>query len=594
MEDPKKETKSRFGSKIASEMYARLKRISSESKVLKVYEVETTETEVRIKIFNSWLLTRDLRTEAVGAFERDYRDGSWYPVEPSGIFHSIPVWPIHNLRSGVASGAKKLLLDKLYAAADYHETRDRLAAQRTAESNRLVEREGMDRNAAFELALERHPDLHRLEIAKTAFANKLFGSTSTLGKKKPTKGYVGHDAVYNALKGVRAAFFRQFKDPELFRAILAMNHKSMTLGDYLYFAANREAVLKVWKERRNLVPLLPYIGRDYWGGDELFSTANWTDRAGPLVDPGFNSIAVRGLPSQNAGRGTFSPFASVKAYQWLARSRNTVVKTWARTRKDPQVAEFMAELNLPKDTAVLVIANIVDQMDGALLKIRQEEQIGEHRQRVLRTFRAYAAHWAAVRKERGYRQMIAALTYENQGTGDVFDYLVNEGFAQDLPARNATWTSILRRSDDWHRRIAERYRNMAPAAYGADQARLEDENLPREWTSLVSEQTILDCRVRPLGKYDDVVAEGGEMAHCVGSYAPQCARDGYRVYSITEPDGARATLGIWLHDGSAYFDQVQGYQNSRPSDLLQKVAHKVVALYVEAIAAERGPERKAA
>lgn len=595
MQDPDNAKKSRFGSPVASEMYARLKRISIDAKVLKVYDVENTDTEIRLTLFNSWMMTRNVETHAVGVFERDYADGNWYAVEPSGIFNSIPVWPIQNLREGVAGSAKRFILEKLYAAAKYSEVLSALSAQCSAEAQRLMQDEGMDHNGAFELAFERFPQVHKLEVAKNAFADRLFGSKFSRGKRKPQKGFVQHRSVYNALKGLRAEFFRQFRDPELFRAILSMNHKFMTLGDYLYFAVNREAVLKVWSERRNLMPMLPHIGRDYWGGDELFSTANWIDPAGPLVVPGFTAIQVNHLPSQNSGSGIFSPFPSAKAYQWLARSKNTVVKAWARNRKDPRVADLMAELNLPKETAALVIASIVDQMANALIKLDQVDfPIAEYRQRILRTFRAYSGHWAAIRKERGYRQMVSALTYENDDTGGVFDYLIHEGFAQDLPARNATWASIVRRSDEWHLQEAQRYRRLNPVAYYGDDAFERDEDLPREWSSLVPEQTILDCRVRPLGKYEEVVAEGGEMAHCVASYAWQCAKDRYRVYSITEPDGTRYTLGISLYDGTAIFDQVQGWRNSRPSELVRRVSEKVVAMYVDAMAAGAAPALEAA
>jgi hypothetical protein len=593
MEDADKETKSRFGSKVASEMYARLKKVSSEAKILKVYEVETTETEIRIKIFNSWMMTRNLETGVVGTFERDYARDTWYDVEPNGIFHAIPVWPIHNLSQGVASGAKKFILDKLYDAVGYHETHTRLAASRIAEVNRLMLTERMGLVDAEDLAAKRHPDIQKLGIARNAFADKLFGSRFTRGKRKPAKGFVGQEAVYNALKGVRGEFFRQFRDPELFRAILAMNHKFMSLGDYLYFAAHRDAVLKVWKERRNLVPLLPYISRHHWAGDELFSTAKWIDPIGPLSDPGFNHFPIRNLPSQNVGPGVFSPFETSRGYQWLTRSKSTVVKAWARGRKNNQVADMMAELNLPKDTAVLVIANIVGQMDDAIVKLERGE-VGEHRQRFITTFRAYAAHWAAVRREHGYRRMVRALTYENEGTGNVVDFLVAQGFADNLPARNATWASLVRRSHEWHQQQAALYRNRMPAAGGGYYIRAEDEDLPKEWTSLVPEQTILGCKVRPIDKYEEVAIEGGEMAHCVGSYAHLCARERYRVYSITDPDGTRSTLGMYLEDGSAYFDQVQGYGNSRPSELVKKVAHQVVGLYADAIAAQAIAEKEAA
>ncbi|MCV9963699.1 PcfJ domain-containing protein [Pararhizobium sp. BT-229] len=592
MEDLNSERKSRFGSPVASDMYARLKRLSVDMKVLKVYEVLATETEVRMVIFNSWMITRNLETGAVATFERDYSDGSWHGVEPHGIFHAIPVWPIVNLNQGIAGAAKKYILEKLYKAVNYSELRDSHVARKSQEANRLIA-SGVEWSEAHELARERFPDARRLEIARNAFADKLFGSKFSRGKRKPPKGFVAHQSVYNALKGVRAEFHRQFRDPELFRAMLAMDRKFMSLGDYLYFAARREAVLKVWGERRNLVPMLPHIGRDYWSDDALFSVANWTNPQGPLVEPGFTAIQVRQVPSQNSGSGIFTPFASARAYRWLARSKNTVVKEWVRNRKDPRVAELMSELNLPKETAALVTANIVGEMANALVQMDQVDfSVDEYRQRLLRTFRTYAGYWAGIRQREGYRAMVAALKYGNDGTRSVFDYLIYEGFAQDLPARNATWASIQTRSRDWHRREYARHRARYPQAYYDDYE--DDADLPREWTSLVAEQKISGCLVRPLDKYEEVVAEGQDMSHCVASYASRCASGQYRVYSITEGDGERSTLGISLYGGTAYFDQVQGFGNSRPSQLVRQVAEKVVAMYAEAIAAESTPDRQAA
>jgi hypothetical protein len=599
MQDPEAEFKSRFGSKVASDLYARLKKISTEAKVLKVYEVERTDTEVRMKIFNSWMMTRVIDTGAVAAFERDYASGTWSPVEPHGIFHIIPIWPIVNLRKGIEGGAKQAILEKLYAAVGLREALERADSLRRGEEIRLMEA-GVERDEAYGLANQRFPDGRAIEIARHAFADRLFGSRFTKGNRKPQKGYVGQQAVYNALKGVRAEFFRQFRDAELFRSMIAMERKYMTLGDYIYFAANREAVLKVWRERRNLVPLLPHIGRAYWGSDELFSAANWTNPHGPLSEHGFTAIQVRNLPSQNAGSGVFSPFTSVRAYQWLSRARSTVVKEWVKNGKDPRIADLMSELNLPKGTAVLVIAKIVAEMEDVMRKLHQAGfALDEYRQRILRTFRAYATHWASLRREKqwGYRGMVRELFYVT--TGQEFDYLIHVGFAQNLPARNATWASIQRRSEEWHDQERQRYRARFPYMPAAeatfDQVEWDGESqLPQEWTSLVPEQTIGVCQVSPIGSWTELTKEGGEMSHCVGSYASSCARDRYRVYSITEPDGTRATLGISLYQGSAFLDQVQGYRNSRPSEQVQRVAEEIVSRYASGLASVAADVQEAA
>jgi hypothetical protein len=592
MEDHKSDRQSRFGSQVASDIYARLKRLSVNMKVLKVYDIETTGTVVKMTIFNSWMITRDIETGAVGTFERNYSDGLWYVVEPDGFFRIIPVWPIVNLSQGIAYAAKKYLLDKLYDAVGYNQLLQPHMARKKDEERRLVE-SGVHEEEAYELADARFPDAGRMEIARKAFADRLFGSLVSRGNRKPKKGFVSHQSVYNALKGVRAEFHRQFRDKEVFRAILAMERKYMSLGDYVYFAERRDAVLKIWRERRNLVSMLPYINRDHWSDDDLFSTDNWTSLKGLLSKSNFTSVKSGIFPSQNKGGGHFTPFASTRAFRWLARSKSTIVRQWVLNNKKPKVAEFMSELNLPKETAVLVSANIVGEMSNALAKMDQFNlSTEEYKQRIVRTFRSYAAHWAEVRQRVGYRAMIGELYQVNIGTGDVFDYLIDEGFDQGLPARNATWASIQLRSDDWHRRVNERMR----ARYGHWYDDEDEPDLLSEWTSLVSEQNVNGYVVRPLGKYSEVADEGAAMSHCVESYASRCANGKYRVYSITSEKGDRATLGISLDGVTARLDQVRGVCNSKVSPAVMQVADKVVALYAEALALASitEPESKAA
>ena len=89
------------------------------------------------------------------------------------------------------------------------------------------------------------------------------------------------------------------------------------------------------------------------------------------------------------------------------------------------------------------------------------------------------------------------------------DYLHAEGFAQGLPDKNSSWASLLRRSEDWHRRI--RILNM------------EREGRFLRWGSIIPE-TVIDCVIcTPLTNSQALAEEGYEMSHCVGSYAHSSA-----------------------------------------------------------------------
>jgi hypothetical protein len=568
----------RFGNVAACEMYGRLMELAVANDIFRVYELEADEADVTITLFNSFRIVRHLESERVSVFERDYLTGEWKPSAEPDILEVVPVWPIYDLPAGMSVAIKGRVLAKLRDAAGYEAKAD-AACERWRREYRSIENLFRKHDVSVEvryglseaLADERKPDRMMLVVAKNAFANRLFGDGSAR-KNGKAKCYVDKKAVYNGLKGFRAAFYRHFRDRELFRAILSMNHKSMTLGDYLYFARHREAVLKVWKERRNLMPLLPYITSRFWGEDELFSVENWTTTGGFVANPEFARRSGVRLPSQRNGTGGFKRLRTRTSFRWLAKSRNSVVKAWVGTHRDPRVADIMTEIKLPKETAALIEARTVSELSAALAKLDAFDlSVTDHRQRIVWLFRAYAAHWSRRRSEVGYRAMIKEMLYRGE-TGDVFDYLVNEGFRNGILARNATWSAVVRRSEEWHqnRRLV-----MFADTY--------DDIEKREWDSLVGPLEINGCSVVPLTDVEGVFSEGNDMAHCVGSYASMCSKDRYRVFSIKEPDGKRSTLGIYISEQGAVLDQVRGAYNAEVSGVVQRVAEQVTALYSQAI-----------
>ena len=588
---------SRFGDTAISGFYARMKSISFENEVLRLYDIEIDDAEVRLVICNSWLVVRDISTNAVSVFERDYANRLWYRVDSANILMAIPVWPIRNLPRAATAPFVAALLRKIQIAAGEEE----VAADLESRHGRRWEQCRNNHYDAYDIwrASERSSFPPELEIAdpspgtvsraKAWFARRLFGEFKpekhVSKRNKASKGYVPRSSVYNAIKGIRAAFHRHFRETELFRAILSMDHRNMTLADYVYYADGREGVLKTWGERRNLVPMLPYIDRRYWKEDNLFSSDWWTTEDSPVGRSMFTATDVPCLPSRIAHTGTFSLFDSCRAFKWLARSKNSVVKAWVRNGKNPVIARMMSDLNLPKDTPAPVIAHMIAEMANCLSQMHTFGIEVDGNVLFDNAFRAYVSHFARLREEIGYRAMLREMVWgERRGTSEVFDYLIQEGFADGLPARNATWTSLMRRSQEWHE---PRGFLIFPSG-----VRVLDDDVV--WETLVGPLEVEGCMVRPVTRVGDLLEEGADMKHCVGSYAEVCAAGSYRVFHISDRDGGTATLGIFVGDGGASLDQVKSLSNSAPSHHAMKVARLVVGMYDEAVKAVGLNDRKEA
>lgn len=556
-----------FGSKEIKDSYAQFKASSVSNGIPKLYDFETTEDEARLFICNTYLITKNLHSLDVMVFERDWRTGEWCKCRtPPPIFNTIPVWPVLELSGVFTSQFKKAILERLNEEAE--------AAK--------LEQHSCSSSIGFVKPL--------ISRVKAYFTSRLFGQIDPTPQNKDDSTfeapqlYVSSRSARNAMKGIRAAFHRHFREPELFRAILSMNHQHMTLSDYVYYAEARADVLKVWIERRNLIPMLPYIDRVHWGDDNLFSSATWTDFDGLLSEVSFTLGQVDYLPSRPVSLGSFEPLPSIKAFNWLSRSKNTVVKAWLRAHKDNRVAAMMADLNVPSETPTIIVRKTVTEMAARIeyLTVFDVECFAEpFHGRLLRIFRAYVAHWNAVRTKRGYQAMVRELR-DSHGTSLVFDYLVEEGFAIGLPAKNSTWSSLERRSDVWHEEHNRLWRDLLDQGHD-----LEDHT----WGSLVGSLEIDGCSIVPITSSKALRNEGREMSHCVGGYDEVCANGQYRVFHIDEPDGGRSTLGILIRsDLGVLLDQLQGPHNSSPSDRARKAATQVAEIYERALLTSNADE----
>lgn len=165
----------------------------------------------------------------------------------------------------------------------------------------------------------------------------------------------------------------------------------------------------------------------------------------------------------------------------------------------------------------------------------------------------------------------ANLSHEAQ---DVSDFV----YAHTAVLKGATWASLCRRSDAWHRALL----------IAVDPAK------DLRWHALLPQHQSgayvaveLDCGYL-------LAEEGLEQRHCIGSYANACASGGTRVFSLRQgtAQGRRAaTLEVQRgHDGVWRMVQIRGKANTPVHDpLLLQAADQVVAAYGAAVWAQTGP-----
>lgn len=252
------------------------------------------------------------------------------------------------------------------------------------------------------------------------------------------------------------------------------------------------------------------------------------------------------------------------AWRWLSRASSVVVKEWRGGRA------IVTHLALAKVSVRVPVCAYVHVLRAAE---RRQESIeryaGSYPGQLQQLLRVYLIHCATLWKEQGHGYVRGWLRSEAGNVSNMLDYLMNEGFDHGQPERNATWPALLRRSEDWHKRIAIEY--------------LEGEK-SLQWSSLLGETVIEGIVFTPLNNSRALAEEGYEMGHCVGSYDGHCAKGAYQVYAVREPDGRRSTLGFRVIKGHTRWDQHEGGRHGRVSTAALRAGKQLVRAYAEALA----------
>ena len=464
--NPVRSRKNLFGRSDLANVYRGARDLLVKHGVFRMAQVTTDgEGSSSLVICNLWRVDRS-KHGVVKALEFDMASGLWAEVSKFEFWPDVPLCPVQKVQSldwwrDVARRVVwKALMAAGYGALPRHLT--------------VVERESDVETGHFNLSGKPEMSPNKMAyILIQHYLGKVVGRTRT-GKEKWHKGFLKPKVMMAGAKALRASIFDHVLEADMLSAILAIDYRAMTLCDYLRFAVHRDAVLRVAQERRNLLPLLPEISKDYWNRKDLFSRKLW------VKDGRKRTVVDYARFSENQVHG-FESLDSRAALRWLGKAQLTVVRRWASASgggKNTAVLENLSRANITEKIPAIVWGHIVAASTG-----HRVAQLGvsEWAQRL---YRAFAVHCAAMWKEQGFAALRIWLKGDQSSIGDVADWLVAEGIAQGFPDKHATWDSMKRRCDDWHERVT--IENVVRSA-GENQT----------WKSLLGEVVINDVIFSP-------------------------------------------------------------------------------------------------
>lgn len=522
-----------FGRKDLLEVYRRAKDLIVEYKLLRMCRFSEENGLKRLTICNLWRIDRE-EDGALHTFEFDLRKAEWLETGDLRNWPDIPFAPIGKNTHSLSWGFW-LCRDALQAAIC------------VAGADDLPKRGENGTPSSW--------------VRQAIFRKYLGGNVWSRKRREAyeVKGLLSKASMDFGARTLRAIWWDHFVDRDVLSALLVIDWWKWNVTKYLKYARYRPALLKVSAEHRNLLSVLEAINPQQWGRDDLFSRKLW-------VRDGRKSTALDRSPvrPECCWGHRLRSFESSAPWRWLSRASSLIVREWVRVKNNAVI----------EDLALANCGGIHAPVCAYVKLIRFSNRTGfpTGSPLVRQLYRVFLKHCAEIWKERGFPAVRQWLRNDPESDFTLMaDYLHAEGFAQGLPDKNSSWTSLLRRSDDWHRRIGIQ--------------NLEREGRLLQWDSLLPETVIDGVICTPLTDSQALSEEGYEMSHCVGSYDELCHLGAYRVFALKEPDGTRSTLGIRLgRKGSVTRDQHRGPRNSPVSRKAAAAAKKLLKAYGQALA----------
>jgi hypothetical protein len=506
--------------------------------------------EVHLTICNLWRIEKAL-DKNWSFSEKDLNTNAWIPVSDLEGWPSIPLWPLQ-----VASKPdywRELIYTVVWKALNVAGFQS-LPRDLPGWAERPWNHNVWDKKRT------------RFPMRPHAMARCLIEAYRGTDKRP---GFLKRETMEKAARALRAAFFEHIHDKELFSALLVVDFRVVPFLRYLQFGQHRDAVLRIARERRNLLPLLPWIKPSQWSRDDLFARKHWVrgNRKTTIVDrPAFRRCA-----SKKTSRQYVSSFVSASAWRWLSNASPVVVRAWLESESlvcAQQVMEAIVAANVTQRVPVMMLMAVVRNSDVWKDGVTVE--------RFARFLRVTLLQSAKLWKDRGFKDARAfALGYYTFGIRDTLDYLIAEGFEQGIPDKNSTWASLYRRSQDWHARVRIEKLN-------------QDEESARRltWPSLLENVVIDDVVFKALTSAWDLAVEGYDMHHCVGMYTDACMSGESRIFSVLGRDEQRATLELSVARKKVSIRQLKGKHNNTNIagfEAMEKACKKLAKRYEQSL-----------
>jgi hypothetical protein len=546
----RKRRRNAFGRADLADTYRKANDLIIEYKIFRLSQYAEIDGVRQLTICNIWRIER-LPDDSVRTLELCLRTGVWTEASLK-LTHwpIIPFYPIKKTKSleWWRSIVQEAIWKALYAAGysdlpDLNESID----WEEGENGRMK----MSRKKMANLLIARYLGQHR-------------GWNAEDKSREWTRGYLDPNTMKAGARALRAAFYNHILDHAVLSAMLAINYRDCSFLRYLDYARQRTGLLKVSTEHRNLLPLLPGVNPEQWQRDDLFSRKLW-------VKDGRKSTALDRRPVRigkeqdcfelhSVGQAAYRSFDVPAAWRWLSKASSVIVREWEGSR-DNIVITNLALANISVKAPVYAYVQII-RAGRRLNRYGVSPSIQQF-------FRIFFSHCAKMWKEEGYAKVRVWL--RDKAYNDIsvlLDYLDGEGFEQGIPNKQSTWAALLRRSDDWHQRVAiERM-----------EKKLQGKEILK-WKSLLPEMSIDGIVFTPLTDSRALAIEGYELHHCVGQYDLRCYQGKYRVFSVKEPDETRSTLGFEISGRKTIWDQHMSKYNGPISREANQAGLQLIARY---------------
>lgn len=511
-EDIKPET-FMFGKKELEDIYIKTKKTIVDFKILRLYQKEILEDgAIQITICNYHRLIRQPQKYAITSMTRDIVNDTWVETETPSI--NMCLLPMN--RRGQTPG-EEIWKNILSQTIDL-----------------ITKAHGLN---------ERDHLYGHLNNLKSALMYNYCGTYQKIRRKKgqlakPSQfkeGVVSKLQWKQASRALVKNIWIEMINKEVLGKIVSMKgfQEYVYLAEYIKYAQYGEHLIQHHKERPNLLPLLQFIPPEHWKRRDLFSKKLWVKSEGRKTTV---------IDRISKGTRTLKSFDSATHYNWIFSRSNRVILNMCKygSFKD---AKFLADIKIQKDLPAYLY--------NALLRIVAD--IGRGAPHCENYVKSYLKHSIDIWKNKGYKELTFFLKDHN-GQRQIQDWLHIEGFNQGFPQKNSTWESLKRRSDAWHVNALKK-RKITNTT----------------WESAITERENENYVVKAITESFDLIDEGFEQSHCVGSYDTGCMNGIYRIFRIKKlSDNRRYTLCIEKNGSQWLVQQVMGYANTvAPEDIHQ-------------------------